>query len=188
MSDVLYAPLWLDIANRALGRIGKGRIASLTSDDDLVQYVNTFMGEAVEAVLSSRPWSIATRVALVRSTTAPAFGYDYAYDLPSDHINTITVETDGSAYRPEGKTIVTDSETVSILYTARPADPDDLPGYLKKAISTNLAFLLSTALTSSEQLAARIAQEYALAMDEAVRADARRFQAGESDPWYEEAR
>ncbi|MBU1081617.1 MAG: hypothetical protein KKB59_14130 [Spirochaetes bacterium] len=188
MADVQYGNSWVDIANRALGRIGKARIDTLTSGDELAQYVNTFLGEAVEYILSARSWSIATRIELARSASAPVFGYSYAYVLPTDHINTIAVATDGSPYLPEGWTILTDSETVYLVYIARPADPSILPGYLKKAISTHLAFLLSTPLTSSDALAARIAQESALALNEAITADARRHEPGQADPWYDEAR
>lgn len=183
-----YGNSWLEIANRALGRIGKGRIASLTGDDGLTQYVNTFIGEAIESVLAARKWSFAKRMQLEKSLTAPAYGFLYSYPLPLDLINLVSVETDGSPYRPESNTILTDSEIVYIVYVYRTEDPTNLPGYVKKAISTHLASLLATALTSSQQLAMRIAQEAALALEEAIRADARRFQEDAPEPWYDEAR
>lgn len=188
MAGIDYGNSWVAIANRALGRLGKGRIDDLTTGSDLTQYVNTFLGEAIESVLSARSWTIATRVDLARSLSIPVFGYAYAYVLPIDIINTISVETGGAAYKPEGNTILTDADSVSIVYVARPADPGILPGYIKQAISTRLAFLLTTPLTSSDALASRIAQEAALALEEAIRADARRMQPGEADSWYDEAR
>ena len=187
MADVLYGNSWVEIANRALGRLGKNRIDSLVSGDDASQYVNTFLGEAVEAVLSARSWSFAKRVELARRVDAPAFGYLYAYALPSDLVNLVSIDTD-MEYQPEGDSILTDAEAVYLVYVARPTDPGLLPGYIKKAISTHLAALLATPLTSSEGLSALIRQEAALALEEAVRADARRFQPGSADSWYDEAR
>lgn len=188
MGDIEYGNSWVEIANRALGRIGKGRIDSLITGDELAQYVNTFLGEAVESVLFARSWSFAARVELARSASAPEYGYDYAYVMPSDIVNLVEVYTGGAAYKPEGDLILTDAEEAFITYIPRPADPGALPGYVKRAISTRLAFLLTSPLTSSDALSARIAQEDALALEDAVRADARRFDPGEPDPWYDEAR
>lgn len=184
-----YGNSWVEIANRALARLSKGRIDSLTTGGgEMAQYCNTFLGEAIEAILSAHPWSIATRVQLARDAAAPAFGFLYSYPLPVDTVNTIKVETDGSLYKPEGSAVLTDSEYVYIVYVKRPDDPGVLPGYLKRAITTQLAFLLSSPLTSSQQLASRIAQEAAVALEDAVRADARRFQKDEPEAWYDEAR
>lgn len=187
MAEVQYANSWVEIANRALGRIGKGRIDNLTSGDDLVQYVNTFMGEAVESVLSARAWTLSVRLQLARRTSVPVYGYQYSYALPVDLVNLVSVLTDGD-YKAESDTILTDSETVYIVYVPRPTDPSILPGYLKKAISTHLALLLTTPLTSSDAMAARIAQEAAMSLQEAVNADARRAQPAATEGWYEEAR
>jgi len=187
VADVQYASSWVEIANRALGRLGKGRIDNLTSGDDLVQYVNTFLGEAVESVLSARAWTLATRLQLARRAVAPVYGYAYSYALPVDLVNLVSVLTEGD-YKVESDSILTDSETVYITYVPRPTDPATLPGYLKKAISTHLAFLLTTPLTSSDAMAARIAQEAAMSLQEAVNADARRAQSDPPDDWYDEAR
>jgi len=188
MAEVGYANSWVEIANRALGRLGKGRIDVLTSGDELAQYVNTFLGEAVEAVLSARSWSFASRVQLARSTSVPSHGYLYAYSLPTGIVNIVSVETGGLDYKPETNSILTDAEEVYLVFIGQPADPGLLPSYIKKAISTHLAFLLTTPLTSSDALAARIAQESQMALDEAIRADARRFNPGEPEPWSDEAR
>jgi len=185
---IAYGDAWLDIANRALGRINKGRLESLSEEGELAQYVNTFIGEAIETIMSARSWSVAKRAELVRKEITPVYGYVYSYALPGDLINIVSIETGGADYRPEGSSVLTDAEEVSILYTFRTEDPSDLPGYLKRAISTQLAFLLSSALTSSEQLAARIAQESQLALEEAIRADSRRYKQALPDTWYDEAR
>lgn len=184
-----YGNSWVEIANRAIARLSKGRIDSLTSGGgEMAQYCNTFLGEAIEAILSARSWSIATRVQLARSAETPAYGFLYSYPLPSETINLVHVDTDGSPYKPEGSAILTNSEYVYAVYIQRPADPASLPGYLKRAIVTHLAFLLSSPLTSSQQLANRIAQEASLALEDAVRADARRYETDEPEAWYDEAR
>lgn len=184
-----YGNSWVEIANRALARLSKARIDSLTSGGgEAAQYCNTFLGEAIESVLSAHSWSIATRTQLARDSEAPAFGFLYSYPLPTDIINTIRVDTDGSPFKPEARAILTNSEYVYLVYIPRPTDPGALPGYIKRAISTHLAFLLSGPLTSSSQLANRIAQEAAVALENAVSADARRYPKDEPEAWYDEAR
>lgn len=183
-----FTDVWLDIVNRALGRIGKGRLDTLAGDDELTQYAVTFLEEAVEGILTSRSWSITKRAELVRDVNAPVFGYSYSYSLPADLVNLVYVETEGLPYYPEGSTILTEAESVYVVYLYWSDDPDIYPAYLKKAISTSLAFLLTSALTASEQLATRMAQEASLAFEEAIRADSRRFAHEDPDPWYNEAR
>jgi hypothetical protein len=183
-----YGQSWVAIANRALGRLGKGRIDNLDTGSELSQYVNTFLGEAIAAVLSARSWSFAKREQLVRIALEPAYGYLYAYQLPSDIINLVAVDTGIRSYRPEGALILTDAETVYITYIPKPADPGNLPEYIKTAIATHLAFLLTPPLTSNEQMAARIMQDKVMSLEEAVRADARRFESGAGESWYDEAR
>lgn len=193
MAEVVYGNSWVEIVNRALGRLGKGRLDSLTSGDELSQYANTFLGESVESVLSERNWSISKRVQLARSVTAPEYGFDYAYALPADMVNLVSVDDEtgaplGEAFMPSTGFLHTSAIAVYIRYIPRPIEAGVLPGYLKKAIATNLAFVMSTPLTSSEQMAQRLAQEMQAALAEAINADARRFPPGDSDPWFDEGR
>jgi hypothetical protein len=63
-------------------------------------------------------------------------------------------------------------DELQIIYIARPDDPNQLPQSVRKAISTHLAYLLSTALASNEQLTALIAAESQTAIELAKKEDA----------------
>jgi hypothetical protein len=170
---ISYGTSWTDICNRALGRLGKGRIDDLVSGGDMALYCNQFLGEAIETVLSARSWyGFRARAQLARSTTAPAYGYNYAYALPADCVNLVGLDTLDDWTR-EGAFVLTDAEEVYALYVPRPDTPASLPGYLKRAIGLHLAFLLTTPLASSDQLKAIIGSEVNAAMQDAIAADER---------------
>ena len=170
---ISYGTSWIEICNRALGRLGKGGIADLSSGGDLALYCNQFLGEAIETVLSAKNWySCRTRVQLAPSIETPAYGYEYSYPLPADCVNPIEYSTEACV--PEGNNILTDETELYLTYVPRPVSPASLPGFLKAAISTKLASLLATPLTVSDSLRAMLLQEWQLSMQEAYAADERR--------------
>jgi len=80
------------ISNKALRRIGSRPLTLFgtdgTKEDDACA---TFLTEAVKTTLKLYNWTFATRRSqLTAHGTAPAWGYDYAYLLPTDFIHLIT--------------------------------------------------------------------------------------------------
>lgn len=186
---VNYANSWVEICNRSLGRLGKGRIDDLVSGGELAQYCNLYLGEAIEYVLSSLEWNgLRHRVELARSSTDPVYGYSYAYVLPADLVTITDVENDGEDFVIEGDRLLTEADEVYITYIPRPDSPAVLPGYLKKCVSTHLAFLLATPLTVSDQLRALLMQEDQMAMNAAIQADGHRSYPIPVDAWYGDSR
>lgn len=184
-----YANSWVEICNRALGRLGKGRISDLISGGDLVEYCNLYLGEAIEYILSLKHWTVLVeRVQLAVSSTTPVYGYDYSYPFPADLISLKKPECDEEEYSIEGNAILTNATEVYITYIKRPADPTTLPGYIKKAISTYLAFLLTTPLTASDQLRGLLAAEMTASLEDAIRADGKREYQEADETWFEDER
>lgn len=182
---ISYGTSWVEICNRALGRLGKGSIADLTTGGDLALWCNQFLGEAIESVLSAKAWySCRTRVQLAASTETPAYGYTYSYPLPADCANPIEYSTTECV--PEGNAILTNETELYVTYVPRPVSPASLPGFIKAAISTKLAVLLATPLTVSDSLRAMLMQEWQLAMQEAYAADERRAPQAEVTAYTEE--
>ncbi len=177
-----YPSSWTDIANLALGRLGKGEINTLLQQhNELASYCRLFMGQAVDNVFTKHSWKGATRRAqLARLVETPAFGFAYFYQLPSDWVRNPDREKEGKRsnidtgrqeYTIEGDRLLTDAETVYMSYIARPEDASKLRPYLHTAIALCLAFLLTTPLTHDEELARRIDGEYKDAIDAAIAAD-----------------
>jgi len=169
-------PSETDIANVALRLVGGTRITSFTQATPNANAVNDVYSEIRDNMLEF-PWNFATqRVQLAQLTTAPSFGYDYAYALPSDWLYTISVhDNDGGYgtidYREEQvasqKVISTDHSSVYLVYVKREIDPNLMPASFRMALASTLARNLAITLANSnvleDQLASRAEKDLAKA-------------------------
>jgi len=180
--SVNYTASWTQICNRALGRLGSDTITDMTDGTKSAEYCNRFLPEAIEHILGQWDFKFARRrQRLAMNAEKPAFGWKYQFNYPMDCIRLIKVygghsekpeESDYVPYEVENGKILSDAEALQIIYIARPDDPNQLPQSVRKAVSTHLAYLLSTALASNEQLTALIAAEGQAAIETAKRVDA----------------
>jgi len=180
--SVDYTASWTQICNRALGRLGSDTITDLSDGTKSAEYCNRFLPEAIEYILGQWDFKFAKRrQRLVPNADKPAFGWDYQFNYPMDCIRLIIIygshsekpeESEYVPYEVENGKILSDADELQIIYIARPDDPNQLPQSVRKAISTHLAYLLSTALASNEQLTALIAAESQTNLEIAKREDA----------------
>lgn len=180
--SVDYTASWTQICNRALGRLGAVTITDLSEGNKEAEYCGRFLPEAVEYVLGQWDFKFARRrQRLAPNVEKPVFGWDYQFNYPMDCIRLIKVyggyserptESDYVPYEVENGKILCNADALKIIYIARPDDPNQMPQSVRKAISTHLAYLLATPLTSNEQLIALIAAESQTALEIAKRVDA----------------
>jgi len=171
-----YSSSWVELCNRALGRLGASKIVDFSTGGTLSYYCNLYLSDAIEYVFSQFDWPFAKkRVQLAALSTPPVYGYGYAFPLPADYFRLIEVENNEQPYSVENGAILTDSDEVWITYIAQPSDPGLLPGYIKRAIETELAFLLTTPLTSSDAIAQRVMAERTIDMQRAKEVAAREY-------------
>jgi len=91
------------IVNLALGKIGVGRISSLTEDSEQAIVANSILQYIRDEVLEAYDWKFATvRKALVQSTIEPANFYSYAYPLPADFLRLTTERRNDPRVYPNG--------------------------------------------------------------------------------------
>jgi hypothetical protein len=194
-----YSASWTQMCNRALGRLGAASVSDLSEGSKNAEFCNTFLTEALQEVLGQYDWSCCRkRVRLAPDVTRPAFGFLYRYVLPVNCIRIVSVyrghddpaEGDAIPYTVESGYILTDAGELELIYIERPEEPGMMSPAVRKAVSTTLAALLATPLTSSEQLAARVYGESAAALERAKTDDAQESWDGNEEgvPWYEEAR
>lgn len=133
---------WVDVCNMALDRLGEDPITSLTDEIKTAEACNRNYEQARDEVLQAWNWSSArSRKDLTADTTAPVWGWDYRYALPSNPycLRLISIEKDYK-YTLEGRYILTDKDDgLNILYTKRITDPAELDPFLAKAIALRLA-------------------------------------------------
>ena len=192
--NLTYPREWLKIANRVLNLIGAEPIQTFDDGSAASQNITTQLPAAVQEVLAYHPY----RCARSRCTLAPlvdslAFGYEYAYQLPSDFCSLIEVWSEGvkldkTAYSMEGGQILSDVDSMAIVYTALPETPETLVPAVQTAIVYLLAYKLAQITTANDNLIMRLYQEYQTALVEAVKRD--NTGAGDTggEKWWTEGR
>lgn len=136
------ATTWTSIANIALRRLGEKPITDLADAGKTAEACNSHYEQARDEVLCRWNWVCARhRTALTADSTAPDFGWDYRYALPSSPycLRLLSIE-DEPAYQLEGRYILTDdSDGLNITYVKRITDATELDPLLVKAIALRLA-------------------------------------------------
>lgn len=180
----------VEIANSALARVGSEDIMSISdADDENARVVNRHFNATVREVLRSHQWSSATqRLTLARLTAAPAFGWLYQYQLPTDFIRAIKLNGDEvwdpiECWTIEGDKILTDETTAKLVYIyydgATTSTFDDL---LAEAISLKLAYKIGPVLTGDPVIADRLLTQYDLALATAKTSDGQETSSKENHP------
>ena len=163
----------VNICNSALNLLGASTIAALTDDTKNARLCNQRYEPVRNRVFRSHAWNcLHKRVQLAQNSTAPVVEYDHAYALPSDCLRVLKIHngtTDSIAtaldYKLEGRNIVTDIDTVFLIYIALDTDPNNYDTYLRESISHQLSADLAYAITNN----ATLANQYMARADERLR-------------------
>jgi hypothetical protein len=161
-------PSKTDIANMALHRVGAQRIMDLDdADSKSARVLRDFFEPAIREVGRLAEWQcLKDRAELAQLATAPAFGWDYAYQLPVAFLR--LVKLNGVDYRGEpsddheieGRTLLTDETEAKIEFIAYKEDTADYDPLFVKAIVAKLAAEIAVPLRQDEALAARLMGEF----------------------------
>ncbi len=165
----------VDIANSALNNIGASTINSLTEDSVAARIVNQRYVFVRDAVFRSHPWNcLVRRASLAQNSTAPTWGYTYAYNLPTDPycLRVLRLEKLDLDYKVEGRTIVSDEQTMKIKFIARVTDPNEYDTLLVESIAARLAADICYGITNSNALVANMVALYESKLKEARFVDA----------------
>lgn len=168
----------VDICNSALNSIGASNIISLTEDSKAGRVCNQRFEPVRDAVMRAHPWNcLIRRAILAQDATAPAFEYDYSYQLPTDPycLRVLEIENEDLmqvTYVIEGRKLLTDEGTMKIRYLARITDANEYDSLLVETVSAALASEISYALANSASLQSQMVQLYQMKLSEARFVDA----------------
>ena len=97
----------VEICNGALNQLGATTILSLTEDSKNARLCNQRFTQVRDAVFRSHPWNcLQKRQELAADTTAPAWGFKFAYTLPADCLRLLRILDYDSNYKVEGRKIL----------------------------------------------------------------------------------
>lgn len=176
----------IQIANRALTKLGSARITSIDDDVKAARSVKSCFEDLRDDELRAYRWQFAMkRTSLAALATAPAFGYLYQYQVPSDFLridmcddrypSTIMDNYIGTEYLDwilEGNKILTDiSAPLKLRYIARIEDPNQWDVNFREALACRIAAELAEDLTQSNQKRQLAWEEYKIAINKAIKSN-----------------
>ena len=138
------------ICNGALNQLGATTILSLTEDSKNARLCNSRYTQVRDAVFRSHPWNcLQVRLELPQSTTTPAWGFKFQFDLPGDCLRLLKILDYDSNYKVEGRAILSNNETMKILYISRIEDTAQYDELLRETLSAALGADIAYAITSN---------------------------------------
>jgi len=171
----------VEIANRALTKLGAERILLLSDPSKEARTLNSMFDTVFDAELRRYRWKFALkRDSLPALVAEPAWGYLYAYQLPADFLALVQVNDiyvrglkQKAPWSVESGTILTDYEApLKIRYIRRISDITLADPLFVEVLACKLAMEACETLTQSTQKRQLAGEEYRFAVSEAVRMDA----------------
>ena len=162
----------VSIANLALSNLGEAPIQNLSDDNARARICNARIDDVIRGTLRMHDWNTAMKRAALTGIGEPLFGFNKTFQLPSDFIKIIEVWP-VSKFRIQGDTLLSNEDTLNILYIAEPVDVNTLDVLLGEAISLKLAVEVSETLTGKDGLKERMMQKWIMALQEARSANSK---------------
>ena len=149
------------ICNGALNQLGATTILSLTEDSKNARLCNARYPEVRDAVFRSHVWGcLQVRLEIGLSTTTPAWGFKFKFDLPGDCIRLLRILDYDSNYKVEGRSILSNNNTMKILYISRVTDPNQYDELLRETLSAALGADIAYAITSNNTTSQNMIASY----------------------------
>lgn len=148
------------ICNLALAKLGAASIRDLNDGTRNANQMQTIYDACLDAELSAHPWTFAsTRALIPADVTAPVFGWQYRYPLPTGYLKMIeigqhwlfyTLSSCGPWFQIEGGAILTDEGSpLQIRHIQRITNAGLLPPLFVQSLACRLAFESAEALTQN---------------------------------------
>jgi hypothetical protein len=147
----------ISICSSALLQIGADEINSFSDETREAKVAKELYPIILESLISEHPWKFSKKqVLLSRLDETPLYGFDYAYQLPSDNLNMIGLEL-LTRYEIQGNKLYCNDSAVKCVYQYKP-DESTYPAYfvlvLMLELSSAFAMSLFEDRTKSEYYAA----------------------------------
>lgn len=177
----------VQVANRALTKLGAARIASFSDDNKQARAIASCFEDLRDDELRAHRWQFALkRTTLAALSEPPAYGYNYQYPLPENCLridmvndeypsaimdNYIGAETND--WLIEGNAILTDAEApIYLRYVAQITDPTMWDSNFREALASRIAYEICEDLTQSDTKKQFAMQDYKRAIMQAIRTNA----------------
>lgn len=176
----------VEIANRALIKLGADRILLLTDDIESARVLNSIYETVRDAEIRRYRWKFAIkRTSLMALVAPPPWGYTYQYPLPADYLSLIQVgdycvPASGKFAAPyalesgsSANVILTNFQApLKLRYVAKIENTGLYDALFVEMLACKLAMEACEPLNQSSTKSDRCASQYEFAMKEAYRQNA----------------
>lgn len=154
-----------DIYNRALAKLGSTRISSTTQNIERAKVLNDMYTNVRDSLLRENPWNFAVKRATIGvNATAPDWGWDNRYVLPTDFLLLLEIE-DYPPYNIESGYILTNTDTtIKIKYVSRDPSTAQYDSLFVEALACKLAYEACESITKSARKKEELWAAYEQAM------------------------
>jgi hypothetical protein len=174
----------IQVANRALTKLGSARITSLSDDVKAARSISSCFEDLRDDELRTSRWQFAMkRTSLAALSDAPAFGFTKQYALPSDFLRLDMINDEFPAavmdnyigaealdYTIEGNLILTDIDApLKLRYIARIEDPNQWDVNFREMLASRIAAEICEDLTQSDTKKQAAWNDYKRAKSNAIR-------------------
>ena len=180
-------PSQLSIANHCLDLLGETSITDINASVERAERILAAWDDTRDAALRARSWrfSIARR-SWAKDVAAPAWGFDNQFTIDGDVVRVLQVDeyypaavlsdfnnSDSAEFRIEGSKILTSlGSPLKVKVIVNSIDVGAWDACFARVMACDLADRLSTRITGSENIKARIKSERRDALSEARHANA----------------
>lgn len=151
----------ISLCSAALTTIGADEIGSFQDETREALVCRQHYGLIVDDLLTRHPWRFAVnQKQLDQLDAVPLFGYQYAYQLPTDMLDLLNMEL-GFRYEICEDKLYTDADAVNVTYKFRPQE-SKFPPHFVRLVIFELAAILSVALMEDKdkmQLYTKLAEK-----------------------------
>jgi hypothetical protein len=156
----------LELFNGALLELGERRLASLTDETETRRALDDVWrdGGLKDWLLSQGLWNFAMRTTEITFSPSitPGFGYQFAFDKPTDWVRTAAMSADEyfsrplNAYYDEQQFWFADYETIYVRYVSKDTDfgydMSQWPPAFSRWIETYMAYRIALRVTGSSNV------------------------------------
>lgn len=152
-----------EICNSALIKLGVEPITSLSEDSKPAKLCNRQYARLRDKLLQSHFWNFAMKretLAVVSSATPPTFGFDYVYQLPTDCLRALHLQSKSYRFKVErGRYLHTNYSGAKLLYISKEEDVSKYSPMFQELLAYDIAIDLCMALTQKRTLKADLITE-----------------------------
>lgn len=156
-----------DIANLALAHLGEAPIQSLDENNAASRACALHYPQTRDELLRAHRWNFAvTRVALSELDDEPPFGWLHQFELPADCLRVLEFNDSeigdviSEEFVIEGRAVLTDAETVNLIYLRRAEDVGQYDSLFVDALSLRLAIKLSETIRGTTSKTEQLLKAY----------------------------